>query len=87
MAQDVFISYSIKDDKIAGEICSAMEKKKIRCWIAPRDINPGDPFAEAIIDGIKGSSIFILNSPSLPLSHPLRLMPMSMISPEQLKYL
>jgi len=60
MAQDVFISYSIKDKSVTDSVCSIMEKDGIRCWIAPRDINPGAPFAEAIIDGIKGSKVFIL---------------------------
>jgi len=60
MAHDVFISYSHKDKKAADAVCSIMEKNEIRCWLAPRDINPGVPFAEAIIDGIKGSKVFIL---------------------------
>jgi hypothetical protein len=60
MAHDVFISYSHKDKNPADAVCAIMEKNGIRCWIAPRDINPGVPFAEAIIDGIKGSKVFIL---------------------------
>jgi dienelactone hydrolase len=60
MAHDVFISYSHKDKNITDAVCSILEQDKIRCWIAPRDITPGVPFAEAIIDGIKGSKVFIL---------------------------
>jgi eukaryotic-like serine/threonine-protein kinase len=60
MAHDVFISYSIKDKNAADTVCSIMEENEIRCWIAPRNITPGAPFAEAIIDGIKGSKVFIL---------------------------
>jgi eukaryotic-like serine/threonine-protein kinase len=60
MAHDVFISYSIKDKNVADAVCSIMEKNGIRCWFAPRDITPGLPFAEAIIDGIKGSKVFVL---------------------------
>ncbi len=60
MAHDVFISYSNKDKSAADAVCSILEKNEIRCWIAPRDITPGAPFAEAIIDGIKGSKVFIL---------------------------
>jgi dienelactone hydrolase len=60
MAHDVFISYSNKDKKPADAVCSIMEKNGIRCWVAPRDITPGVPFAEAIIDGIKGSKVFVL---------------------------
>ncbi len=53
MAHDVFISYSSKDKSIADAVCSILEKEQMRCWIAPRDITPGVPFAEAIIDNIK----------------------------------
>ena len=60
MAHDVFISYS-SVDKTAGEtVCSILEQNGINCWIAPRDITPGLDFAEAIIDGIKSSKLFIL---------------------------
>jgi tetratricopeptide (TPR) repeat protein len=60
MTHDVFISYSIKDKSTADVVCSKMEGNGIRCWIAPRDITPGVPFAEAIIDGIRDSRVFIL---------------------------
>lgn len=61
MTHDVFISYSNKDRTAADAVCSIiMEQNGIRCWMAPRDITPGLPFAEAIIDGIKGARIFIL---------------------------
>jgi len=60
MAHDVFISYSHKDKKVTDAACSILEQNNIRCWIAPRDITPGVPFAEAIIDGIKGAKVFIL---------------------------
>jgi len=60
MAHDVFISYSHKDKSTADAVCSILENNNIRCWIAPRDITPGTSFAEAIIDGIKGSKVFVL---------------------------
>lgn len=60
MAHDVFLSYSHKDKAAADAVCSIMEQNGIRCWMAPRDITPGQPFAEAIIDGIKGSKVFVL---------------------------
>ncbi|MFO7621164.1 MAG: TIR domain-containing protein [Bacteroidales bacterium] len=60
MAHDVFVSYSHKDANAADAVCSILEQQGIRCWMAPRDITPGAPFAEAIIDGIKGSKVFIL---------------------------
>ena len=48
------------DRKAADAACAILEKNKIRCWVAPRDIVPGAPFAEAIIDGINDSKVFVL---------------------------
>ncbi len=60
MQHDVFISYSSIDKSVTDTICSTLEQNSIHCWIAPRDITPGIPFAEAIIDAIKKSKVFIL---------------------------
>jgi len=40
MAHDVFISYSSKDKTVANAVCATVENRKVRCWIAPRDIPP-----------------------------------------------
>ena len=60
MAHDVFISYSSKDKTIADAVCATLESRKIRCWIAPRDVLPGLPYAEALIDGLNQSRVLIL---------------------------
>jgi len=60
MARDVFISYSSVDSNAGETVCSVLEQNGITCWIAPRDITPGLDFAEAIIDGIKSSKLFLL---------------------------
>lgn len=60
MAHDVFISYSSKDKLIADAVCGRLEARGIRCWIAPRDVQPGLPYGEAIIDGIHNCSIMVL---------------------------
>lgn len=60
MAHDVFISYSSKDKPIADAICATLESKHMRCWIAPRDIMPGQDWSEAIIDGITSCRVFVL---------------------------
>ena len=57
---DVFISYASSDKNIAFDLCNFLEKKKINCWVAPRNINPGRIYAEAIIEGIRNSSIMVL---------------------------
>jgi TIR domain-containing protein/Sel1 repeat-containing protein len=60
MAHDVFISHSSKDKAAADAVCAILEQRKIRCWIAPRDITPGKEWGEAIIDAISASRMMIL---------------------------
>ncbi len=60
MAHDVFISYSSKDKAIADAVCARLEEKRLRVWIAPRDVPPGSDFAESIIDAIDTSKVFVL---------------------------
>jgi hypothetical protein len=62
MAQepDVFISYSSLDQLAAETVCRVLERNKIRCWIAPRDIPAGVQWDNPIIDGIKASSLVVL---------------------------
>ena len=60
MAFDVFISYSLKDADVARSICQRLESSGITCWIAPRNIEPGIPYAEAIIQGIEQSRSLLL---------------------------
>jgi TIR domain len=60
MAHDVFISYSHKDQPIADGICAKLEADGLRCWIAPRDINPGEDWPTAIATGIAASKVMVL---------------------------
>jgi len=60
MPHKVFISYSSKDKEAADTVCSVLEKDSIPCWMAPRDITPGVPFADAIMKAIKESKVFIV---------------------------
>lgn len=60
MAHDVFFSYASRDKVAADVLCAGLEQRNIRCWIAPRDIVPGVPWAESIIDAIEGSSVMLL---------------------------
>ncbi len=60
MPHDVFISYSSIDKSAADTVCAILEQNGIPCWMAPRNITPGVPFAEAIIKAIKESKAFIL---------------------------
>jgi len=60
MAHDVFISYSEEDKGIADATCALLEARRIRCWIAPRDVQPGVPYPQSIMDGIRGSHVLVL---------------------------
>src|SRR5215467_14409342 len=57
---DVFISYSAKNKAFADAVCFALEGRKIRCWIAPRDVRAGIPYAEALIEALDGCRIMVL---------------------------
>ena len=60
MAHDVFISYSVKDKPIADAICASIEADGIRCWIAPRDIAPGEDWPMAVTKAITESLVMVL---------------------------
>lgn len=60
MAHDVFISNSSKDKAVADEVCATLESHGVRCWIAGRDIEPGQTWSEAIIDAIRASRAMVL---------------------------
>jgi Concanavalin A-like lectin/glucanases superfamily/TIR domain len=57
---DVFLSYSSKDKNVADAVCAALEAKRIRCWMAPRDILPGKAWAGAILDAIDDVHAMVL---------------------------
>ena len=49
MAHDVFISYSSQDKAVADAACARLESRKIRCWIAPRDVPPIEPWKRILV--------------------------------------
>lgn len=60
MAYDVFVSYSHQDKLTADAVCATLEAQGIRCWIAPRDINPGQEWGQAIIQAIGGARVMVV---------------------------
>ncbi len=60
MSYDVFISYSSKDKVVADAVVAALEKNDIRCWYAPRDIQPGADWGESITHAIDDSGLMLL---------------------------
>lgn len=57
---DVFISYCKEDQSIADQIIRALEDQAIRCWIAPRDLQPSSRWIEKIVEAITGCRVMIV---------------------------
>ena len=60
MAHDVFVSYSSTDRAVADAAVAALESDGVRCWYAPRDIDPGVDWGDAIARAVSGSRVFLL---------------------------
>jgi hypothetical protein len=56
----IFISYSSKDQDIAETIYQALESRGQSCWIACRDVNPGENFQEAIVRALRSAKVMLL---------------------------
>jgi S1-C subfamily serine protease len=57
---DGFISYPHQNKAVADAACATLEAAGIRCWIAPRDVEPGADWAGAIVDAIDHCRVMIL---------------------------
>jgi hypothetical protein len=60
MAHDVFVSYANKDKPVADAVVAGLESAEIRCWYAPRDIDPGSSWGEAINTAIENSRFMVI---------------------------
>ena len=56
----IFLSYSSRDKLIADAICSRLENQGIRCWIAPRDVNPGSDYSDQISEALERSTAMVM---------------------------
>lgn len=56
----LFVSHVSEDRSAAMEIVVELERRGLRCWIAPRDVQPGKPFDDEIADAIDGSLAMLL---------------------------
>ena len=59
MTYDVFISYNSADQKIAEAACHYIEERRLRCFIAPRDITQSD-WAGNLEAAIESSKAFVI---------------------------
>jgi hypothetical protein len=60
MTASIFISYASKDRAAAHTICDALEHRGFDCWIADRDIGPGENFQVSIVHAIRSAKAMIL---------------------------
>src|SRR4051794_30771769 len=60
MSTPVFLSFASNDRKAAETICKAVEQRGFECWIATRNIAPGDNFQESITRAIRTAKVMIL---------------------------
>ena len=60
MSASIFISYASQDQKVANTLCKALEGRGFSCWIASRNIAPGENFQIAIVRAIRGAKIMLL---------------------------
>jgi hypothetical protein len=60
MAHDVFISYSSTDKPVADAVCATLEALRIRCCIAPRDIQVDEISRRSTEESIRRSRALVL---------------------------
>jgi len=60
MSHDIFLSYSSEDKTVADAVCAGLETQGIRCWLAPRDVEPGQDWAATIVDAIEHCRVFVI---------------------------
>ena len=58
--KSIFISYASQDLALANTVCAALETAGLRCWIAPRDVRPGEAYAAAIVEAINACRLLVL---------------------------
>jgi TolB-like protein len=70
----VFISYAQSDLAVANEVCGALERENLKCWIAPRDVMPGEYYPDAIVHAIDAARtlVLVLSRNSSDSAHVLR---------------
>jgi len=60
MIADIFISHASRDRDPARTLCEALENRGFGCWMASRDIGPGENFQVAIVRAIRAAKVMIL---------------------------
>lgn len=56
----LFVSHVSADRAAAMEIVAELERRGVPCWIAPRNVTPGQPFDDEIASAIENSRAMLL---------------------------
>jgi TolB-like protein len=66
-----FVSYASADRAAAEALAAYLEQRRIRCWLAPRDVSPGALYADAIVRAINEAQalVLLLSQRSIGSSH------------------
>lgn len=70
----VFLSYASQNVTVAERLCAALEHAGLHCWIAPRNVRPGESYAAAIVQAINScrTLVLVLSQSAIESSHVLR---------------
>ena len=56
----VFVSHHSSKVDVAKAVETALQKRGVSCWIAPRDVDPGEPFDKSVRNAIDKSAAILL---------------------------
>ena len=56
----IFISYASQDAETANAVCKSLEGHGISCWMAPRNVQAGAQYADAIVRAINDAKAMVL---------------------------
>jgi hypothetical protein len=56
----LFVSHVTEDRIAASQVVDELERRGVRCWIAPRNVSPGKPFDDDIADAIESCRAMLL---------------------------
>jgi len=60
MRGGVFVCHASTDAVVAQRVVAALEAAGVPCWIAPRDIDAGENYTEAILAGLEAAPAVVL---------------------------
>jgi TIR domain len=56
----IFVSHASADAALALNVCDGLESRGVRCWIAPRDVQPDGTYGTEIMKGLRECEVFLI---------------------------